>query len=126
MIDLRDKELVNTEKLHSRMIDIYDAILAVDKGKASSLLVGFNLDTRSLSGDSLLHQLIKDESNIEQVKLAIDLGFDINAENGRGWTALFLVRKYLEPNKMNKEIHSFMQSKGAVAKPDRLFEQWTK
>ena len=124
MVDPSDKKLVSAEKLHSRMIDIYDAILAIDKGKASSLLVDFDLDTRSLSGDSLLHQLIKDEGDIEQIKLAIDLGFGINSKDGNGWTALFLVRKYLVPNQRNKEIHEFMKSKGAIAKPDRLLEKW--
>ncbi len=109
------------EEMHS----LYDAVISLDREKVKLIIdEGFNLDTRDLQGNTLLHSVIINEQSHEVVKFVVELGFDINALNNRKWSPLFVLRKYLVPNNSNKLLHQWFTEKGAISKPDSLGEVW--
>ncbi len=117
----------NEQSEETEMQKLYKAVSS-RRAKVAKTIIdnGLSTDERDLSGNTLLHSVILNEESPDVIKLVVELGFDVNATNGRNWSPLYLVRKYLKPSNSNKEIHSWLVSQGAIAKPDILSEPWAK
>ena len=110
------------EEMHK----LYDAVSSLDKPAATAIIEdGFDLDTRDLSGNTLLHSVIVNEQPREVIELVVELGFDINSLNKRNWSPLFVMRKYLVVNEPNKALHKWLMGKGALSVPDKNGEKWS-
>jgi len=109
------------EEMHG----LYDAVISLDGEKVKQIIGnGFDLNTRDLQGNTLLHSVILNEQSPEVIKFVVELGVDLNSLNTRKWSPLFVLRKYLIPNNSNKVLHQWLMEKGAVSHPDSLGGKW--
>lgn len=112
-------------QVDSIMIELFDNMINIKFDESQKIINdGFDTNERDKSGNTILHKLIDDEESIESVMLAVELGFDVNALNAKGYSALYLIRKYMKPDRYNKMIHDYLIDNGAVSKPDMLDNQW--
>ena len=112
-------------QVDSIMIELFDNMINIKFDESKKIINdGFDTNERDKSGNTILHKLIDDEESIESVMLAVELWFDVNALNAKGYSALYLIRKYMKPDRYNKMIHDYLIDNGAVSKPDMLDNQW--
>ena len=117
---LENNQNVNEDEV---MHIAYEAVLNKDWAKFKICLSnGFDINTKDTQGNTLLHEFI--ESDYETIRELVQSGIDINAQNNKGWTPLFTLRKYLEPSNKNIETHSWLVQQGAIAIPNRFEDKW--
>lgn len=100
-----------------------DALVTLDEERITCYLSGgFNVNERNARGQTLLHALVEERSEV--IRHAVSLGIDLNAPDGKGWTFLFYFRKYVEPTEGTIDLYRWLIQKGAVAKPNTLEGKW--
>lgn len=119
LLSLAGEETQRAPDIH----DLFEAVSRSDEGLARLLLEsGVRITDTDPFGRTVMHDAIR--MGMRAAQLALQLGGEINAECSKGWTPLFHLRKYEDPNDENLEVHSWAISVGAIAKPDRLGEAW--
>ncbi len=107
----------------SRWERMKDALMTLDEERITSYLSGgFNVNERNAKGQTLLHALVEERSEV--IRHAVSLGIDMNAPDRKGWTFLFYFRKYVEPTERTIELYRWLIQKGAVATPNMLGKKW--
>jgi ankyrin repeat protein len=118
-----ETSLISPDQHDKLLHDIYRHIEEKEFSRVQKYIdSGFDINTKDSNGNSLLHVCIElDEITIRKL---ISFGIETNQKNKKGWTPLFLFRKYRDVTRKNKLLHDFLVNQGLVAMPNRFCDEW--